>query len=206
MRSERERSKPTCIIAGAGPGLGLAVAERYAREGFTVYTLSRRPALLAAGIARLRMRGLHVAAIECEIGEPDDVDREATAIEASCGACDVLVYNAFVEDGHGVDVEHAAASVAPIVRAMQAKGGGALMFSTYECPEAPALREFARRLADKAKAFGMRVGVVTIEGALPTSRKKLTSIADAYWKLFFSADLLYEGEVWVRTGLLGECQ
>jgi NAD(P)-dependent dehydrogenase (short-subunit alcohol dehydrogenase family) len=52
VSSERERRIPTCIIAGAGPGLGLAVAERYAGEGFAVYTLSRRPALLADGIAR----------------------------------------------------------------------------------------------------------------------------------------------------------
>ena len=33
-------SIPTCVIAGAGPGLGLAVAERYALEGFAVYALS----------------------------------------------------------------------------------------------------------------------------------------------------------------------
>jgi hypothetical protein len=194
---------PTCIIAGAGPGLGLAVAERYAREGFAVYTLSRRPGLLAAGIARLRMRGLHVAALECEIGKPDDVDREVRVIEARSGTCDVLVYNAFVENGHGVDVESASASVNVIVKTMQGKGGGAVLFSTYECPEAPVLREFARGLAEEAEAFGMRVGIVTIEGALPTSGTRLTSIADVYWELFFSADLLYEGEVRVRTHLPG---
>jgi short chain dehydrogenase len=197
---------PTCIIAGAGPGLGLAVAERYAREGFAVYALSQRSAPLAAGIARLRKCGLNVAAVECEIGKPGDVDREVRVIEAKSGTCDVLVYNAFVENGHTVDVESASASVKTIVKAMQVKGGGAVLFSTYECPEAPVLREFARGLAEEAEAFGMRVGIVTIEGALPASRTTLKSIADVYWELFFTADLLYEGEVRVRARLPGECE
>jgi hypothetical protein len=200
----REHSIPTCIIAGAGPGLGLAVAERYAREGFAVYALSRRPARLAAGIARLQMRGLRVTAAECEIAKPDDIDRKVRVIEADSGTCDVFVYNAFVESGHGVNVKSASASVKAIVKAMRVKGDGAVVLSTYECPEAAELREFARGLAGEAKAFGMRVGVVTIEGALPTSRTKLRSIADAYWELFFSEDLLYEGEVRVRIDLSGK--
>jgi hypothetical protein len=202
--SERERSIPTCIIAGAGPGLGLAVAERYAREGFSVYTLSQRPALLAAGIARLRMRGLHVAALECDVGKPDEVDREARVIEGASGICDVFVYNVFVENGHGIDVESASAAVNAIVKAMHVKGGGAVLFSMYECPEASMLRAFTRGLAKETEAFGIRVGIVTIEGALPASVPRLTSIADVYWELFFSADLLYESEVRVRTDLLGE--
>lgn len=198
------RPTPTCIIAGAGPGLGLAVAERYACEGFAVYTLSRRPALLAPGITRLRMRGLHVAAVACEIGKPDDVDRELRVIAAQSGTCDVLAYNAFVENGDGAGIESASASVNTIVKAMQVKGGGAILFSTYECPEASLLREFARGLAETAKPFGVRIGIVTIDGALPSSRTMLTAIADVYWELFFSADLLYESEVRIRTDLLGE--
>jgi hypothetical protein len=202
--SEGERSIPTCIVAGAGPGLGLAVAERYAREGFRVYALSRVPARLAAGIARLQLRGLRVAAVECEIEKPDDVDRKAKLIEADNGTCGVLIYNAFVENSRGINVESASASVNAIVRAMRVKGGGAVLLSTYECPQAALLREFARGLAEEVETFGIRVGVVTIEGALPTSRTKLTSVADVYWELFFSADLFYEGEVRVRTDLPGK--
>jgi hypothetical protein len=174
--SERECSIPTCIIAGAGPGLGLAVAERYAREGFSVYTLPQRPALLAAGIARLRMR------------------------------CDVFIYNTIVEGGHVFDVESASAAVDVIVKAMQVNGGGAVLFSTYECPAASLLREFVHGLAEETEPFGIRVGIVTIDGALPAARTKLALMADVYWELFFSADLLYESEVRVRTDLLGECE
>jgi hypothetical protein len=199
MPSERERSTATCIIAGAGPGLGLSVAERYAREGFSVYALSQRPSLLAAGIDWLQMRGLRVEAVECDIAKPGEVDREVRSIETAGGACDVFVYNALVENDYGIELENISASLKTIVSAMHAKGGGAILFSTYESPETALLRAFTRGLATGTEAFGVRVGIVIIEGALPTSKTKLTLIADVYWELFYSADLLYEREVRVRT-------
>jgi hypothetical protein len=201
MPSERERSTPTCIIAGAGPGLGLSVAERYAREGFSVYTLSQRPSLLAAGIDQLHMRGLRVEAVECDVAKPGEVDREVRSIEIASGTCDVFVYNALVESDCGIDVENISASLKAIVGAMHVKGGGAILFSIYEGPESAELRAFTRGLAKGTEAFGVRVGIVIIEGALPISRPKLTLIADVYWELFYSADLHYAGEVQVRTDL-----
>jgi hypothetical protein len=177
------------------------VAERYAREGFSVYALSERPALLAAGIDRLQMRGLRVDAVECDVAKPGEVDREVRSIEIAGGTCDVFVYNAFVESDYGIDVDNISASLKAIVRAMHVKGGGAIMFSIYEGREAAVLRAFTRGLAEGTEAFGVRVGIVTIEGALPTSRTKLSLIADVYWELFYSADLLYVGEVQVRTDL-----
>jgi hypothetical protein len=191
---------PTCIIAGAGPGLGLAVAERYAREGFAVCIRTRRPELLEIGVARLRKRGLDVAIVDT-----------TSKIAKKNNACDVLVFNELVEnchdgDGDGdVGVEGALASVNPIIRATQAKGDGAILFSTYEGPRASILREFAQRLAQNVEP-GVRIGIVTIGGVLPTSGVKLKSIADVYWQLFFSADSLYQGEVRVRAQLLGESE
>jgi hypothetical protein len=206
MPSERESPLPTCFIVGTGPRLGLAIAERYAREGFSVYALSRRPELLAPGIARLRLRGLRVAAIECEVGKPQDVEREIGSIEAETGSCDVLVYNAIVENGQGVNLGVALACVNMIVKAMQAKGGAAVLFSTCERPETPRVHALVQRLAEEGEAFGIRVGMVIIEGALPASETELASIADRYWDLFFSADRLYERELLVRTDLPRERQ
>jgi hypothetical protein len=187
-------ASPTCIIVGAGPGLGLAVAERYARESFAVYMLSQKPGLLAAGVARLRRRGLNVLAVEGDFPEAHGFD------------CDVLIFNALVEGGHNVDLYEALAYVNPIIGAMQAKDGGAVLFSTYEGPAASALREVARGLMKEAKSFGMRIGIVTIDAELPTSRAKLNSIADVYWELFVAADSLYESEVRVHSHLLGQSE
>ena len=96
-----------CVIIGAGPLLGLAIAERFACEGFAVYTLSRKPELLLSGIARMRSRGFHVVASECDGGRPDLVEREIRRIEADGASCDVLVYNAFVENGNHVSISGA---------------------------------------------------------------------------------------------------
>lgn len=202
MPSECERSTPTCIVAGAGPGLGLSVAERFAREGFSVYLLSQRPLLLAAGIDRLHNHGLRIEAIRCDIADPDVLDNEVRSIEISSGSCDVFVYNAFVESDGGRNIERLAVPLRTIVRMMHAKGGGAIVFSTHEDSEAARLRAFARDLAKEEEASGVRVGIVTIDGAVPTSRTKLTSIAAVYWKLFYAADSIFESEPRVGPGLL----
>jgi NAD(P)-dependent dehydrogenase (short-subunit alcohol dehydrogenase family) len=201
--SERERLKPICIIAGAGSGLGPAVAERYACEGFSVYTLSQNPSLLAAEIERLRLCGLRVVAVECDLAKPGEVDRQVRSIEVTSGPCDVFVYNALVEGARGIDVENVSASVNTIVGPMQYKGGGAILLSVYEGPGAAALRAFIRGFAKDTEAFGIRLGIITFDGALPTSITQLSSIAEIYWEMFFSADYVYKNEVRIRTDLLG---
>lgn len=199
--SERKSPLPSCVIAGAGPGLALAIAEHYAGEGFTVYALCPKPELLAPGIAGLRSRGLRVAAVECDVDKPDVVEHAIRSIEAEAASCDVLVYNAFVENGQRVNVGDALTCVNAVVTGMQAKGDGAILFSTYACSGESAVRALVQRLAEAGEAFGIRVGMVTIDGALPTDGTELASIANLYWDLFFSPDRLYEREVRVRTNL-----
>lgn len=43
-RSGEMEHKPVCVVAGVGPGIGLAVAKRFAREGFRIAPLARRDA------------------------------------------------------------------------------------------------------------------------------------------------------------------
>jgi hypothetical protein len=176
-------SVPTCVIAGAGTGLGLAVAERFAREGFDV------------------------AVIDCEPRNVDSVETAIRAIEARAGSCDVLVYNAFVDDTR-VPIPfdprvHAGvlSLIKRMVAEMWARNGGALVIATYDFPEsdAKALRELVDALADEIEPAGVRVGIVTIDGALPTSAAELASIADVYWDVFFCAEHRHRRERRVRT-------
>jgi NAD(P)-dependent dehydrogenase (short-subunit alcohol dehydrogenase family) len=204
--SERDGSSPTCVIAGAGPGLGLAVAQRYAREGFSVYLLSRSPAALAAPVLLFQSRGLNVRATGCDFDDIDSIERAIGAIEADGGSCDVLVYNAFIEDGKlPVNVECASAFVQLIVNAIRARGSGALLFSAYGAAHAStgkaALRSLVDDLADQLEPAGVRVGMVTIHGALPERGPELSSLADLYWDLFFSAAYQRERELHFRTSL-----
>jgi short chain dehydrogenase len=202
-------SVPTCVVAGAGHGLGLAVAERYAREGFAVYALSRITERLSSTALRLRSRGLNVAVIDCEPRNSDSVETAIRAIETNGASCDVLVYNAFVDGTRNpisfgpraselVDV---LALVRRRVTAMRAKQNGALVFAAYDSPESETktLREFVHALADEIEPAGIRVGIVIIDGALPTSAADLASIADVYWDVFFSAEHQHRRERLVRT-------
>jgi NADP-dependent 3-hydroxy acid dehydrogenase YdfG len=195
--------------------LGLAVAERYAREGFAVYALSRIAARLTSRASRLRSRGLNVAVIDCETRNVDSVETAIRAVEVHGGSCDVLVYDAFVDDtripipfdpGAIADDLHAElADVLALIKrrvaAMRAKQGGALVFAMYDFSESETktLREFVDALADEIEPAGIRVGIVTIDGALPAPAEELASIADVYWDVFFCAEHQHRRERHVRT-------
>jgi NAD(P)-dependent dehydrogenase (short-subunit alcohol dehydrogenase family) len=195
--------------------LGLAVAERYAREGFAVYALSRIAARMSSTAARLRSRGLNVAVIDCEPRNIDSVETAIRAIETHGRSCDVLVYNAFVDDtrnpisfGLRASLDDLHAELADVlalikrrVAAMRAKQSGALVFTTYDFPEreTKTLRDLVDALADEIEPAGIRVGIVTIDGALPTSAAELASIADVYWDVFFCAEQQHRRERRVRT-------
>jgi hypothetical protein len=86
--------EPTCVIAGAGPRLGLAIAERYASEGFAAYLLSRHPARVAFGVSKLRADLLHVVSMACDVERTESVEAALREIRSRQGGCDVLIYNA----------------------------------------------------------------------------------------------------------------
>ena len=207
-------SIPTCVIAGAGPGLSLAVAERYAREGFTVYALSRTAARLSDPASRLRSRGFNVAVIECEPRNVHSLEAAIHTIETHGESCDVLVYNALVDDlptpssfGRptvSYDRYAELADVVTLIRrrvnAMRGRQGGALVFATYDSAESETktLREFVDALADEVEPAGIRVGIVIIDGVLPTSAAELAAVADVYWDVFFCAEHRHRRERRIR--------
>lgn len=90
------------LIFGAGPGLGAAVARRFAREGYGVGVAARDvnrleemlPALTEAGAADAR-------AFACDVGSPQFVAEAFREAQATLGTPRVVVYNvgAFVHKG-----------------------------------------------------------------------------------------------------------
>ena len=82
-----------CVVAGVGPGTGLACAERFARDGrYQVAMLARREAKLAEW-ARERP-GTH--AFGCDVTDRASVAAAFAAVREQLGPVDVLVYNAAV--------------------------------------------------------------------------------------------------------------
>jgi short-subunit dehydrogenase len=79
-------------VAGAGPGLGQAVARRYAREGYTVVLIARRQEPLDALAADLIRAGATVHAITADLSSERAVRQLAEQIRAKVGSPDAIYY------------------------------------------------------------------------------------------------------------------
>ena len=220
--------KPICVIAGAGPGLGAAIAERYSSEGFISYMLSRRPKRVAGAVAPLLARGLSVVPLKCDVRSAASVGNAIDFIGRTGGGCDVVVFNAFVDSAKRamslgseqllsdfrVNVASALSLVRLAVRHMRLKGTGTILFSGCGLAHAPSarktslsvskagLRALVDCLAEELEPRGVRVGMVTIEGAVPVGAARLASIADLYWHLFVDGRNVSKREVrWPKDAL-----
>ena len=82
------------IVTGAARGIGLATAERLAREGATVFAADVDLDTQSREAARLAAEGLRVSAVRCDVGERESMEGCVHAAEAAHGRVDILVNNA----------------------------------------------------------------------------------------------------------------
>ncbi|HUJ75074.1 MAG TPA: SDR family NAD(P)-dependent oxidoreductase [bacterium] len=88
---------PVIAVVGVGPGLGAAVAQRFAREGFAVALLARSQASLDATLPAVASQGAGkapVLALPCDGTDAAAVRQAFQRIQKELGAPSVLVYNA----------------------------------------------------------------------------------------------------------------
>ena len=84
----------TFLSIGAGPGMGFATAERFAKEGFQVVLAARSVARTQELAERLISNGYRASVREVDSGEPNRVAQLAADVQQQHGAIDVLHYNA----------------------------------------------------------------------------------------------------------------
>jgi NAD(P)-dependent dehydrogenase (short-subunit alcohol dehydrogenase family) len=84
------------VVTGAGSGIGLAMAERFARSGLNIVAADvQRDALAAAG-ERIAGHGVEVLTVPCDVSKPDAVAALADATLDRFGGVHLLCNNAGV--------------------------------------------------------------------------------------------------------------
>ncbi len=191
----------TIAVVGAGPGVGLAVAQRFGRAGYKVALISRDAAKLDALAGQLKGEGIEAA------GSPADIlDRPALIAAlgqaaSKFGGIDVLEYGPTptmdkLRTPTAIDVENeqyqldltvlgAIAAVRAVLPAMLDKKAGALLFTTAASAMYPvtftgsfgvaagAALNYARVLFQELAPQGIYAGIVAITGIVcPKARKR----------------------------------
>lgn len=80
------------VVFGAGPALGRALAQRYAREGYAVVAVARRAEQVEELAGQLRAAGSTAHAIAADLADIDALPQLAKQIRSLVGDPDVLYY------------------------------------------------------------------------------------------------------------------
>jgi NAD(P)-dependent dehydrogenase (short-subunit alcohol dehydrogenase family) len=182
----------TIAIVGAGPGVGLAVAERFAGEGFCVALIARNPESLDLLVARLREKHIDAAAFPADVCDRPALTQALGRAAAHFGTIDVLEYSptptsSTLRTPRAIDVDNeqlhldlgvlgAVASVQAVLPAMLERKSGALLFTTAASAQYPvtftasfgvaagATLNYARVLYQDLQPDGIYAGIVSIAG------------------------------------------
>ncbi len=88
------------VVTGGSSGIGLAIAERFAREGSRVFIVGRRQSELDKAT---KLLGESVQAIQGDITSSEDLDRLYQTVQQQAGRLDILVANSGMADALSVD-------------------------------------------------------------------------------------------------------
>lgn len=179
------------LIVGVGPGLGAALARRFARGGFRVALVARNPEFIGALARELSSPGTPSLAITADAGNPAGMEAAVARAGKELGAIEVLVYNASSTSGDGLLGTSAAqfeetwriaalgafacarATAPDMIAARRGamlftgatssvRGGGWLAFSSAKF----ALRGLAQSLAREFWPQGIHVAHVVVDGLI----------------------------------------
>src|SRR3954453_2854134 len=206
------------LLVGAGPGLGSAIARRFAREGYRVTLVARSAETLVPIAQQLSAAGAEVGRILADAGDPESLRAALEPVFATSGAPGVVIYNAALmtfddlftvsaeqlADAYAVNVVGGIETAQVAVPAMRAAGGGTLLFTGGGFADAlPAalatvslgkvtLRALATMLARELREDGIHAASLTVLGQIaPGTPFDPDSIAEVYWAI---AD--EDGDAW----------
>jgi len=197
------------LLIGAGPGLGLAVAHRFAAGGYRVTLVARSADRLGELERSLDDTGAEINTIEADASAP-----EVVIYNAVLGAPDRLLSStvAHLQEAYAVDVIGAIVVAQEAAPAMKAAGFGTMIvtgggFADHPIPALAtvslgkaALRSAATMLGADLGPAGIRVATLTIAGQIRAGTAfDPALIAERYWQIVqlgdpWQAEFRFTGE------------
>jgi len=198
------------LLVGAGPGLGEAVARRFAEGGYRITLLARSPDGLGAMAEGLADTGADIDTIATDAGDAEGLSARIGELYAGSGAPGVILYNAVLgapdrllsstadhlHTAYAVDVVGAIVVAQAAVPSMRAAGHGTILFTGGGFADHPvpvlatvslgkaALRSAATILHADLEPDGIRVASLTIAGQIvPGTGFDPRLIAERYWEI-----------------------
>jgi NAD(P)-dependent dehydrogenase (short-subunit alcohol dehydrogenase family) len=217
-----KHSEKVCTIVGAGPGISLSVAKRFAREGFSIALIARRVENIQRYAQQLNDTGAFVKAYAADAADFESLTKAFHSIHREMGYSDVLVYNAVVGrevspsaldpeklvQDFRVNVAGALAASQLVIPHMKKQKRGTILFTGGGLSLEPyhpyaslavgkaGIRNLAFSMADELAPAGIHVATVTIAGIVkPGTHFDPDKIADEYWKLYTQKAGKFEKEV-----------
>ena len=201
------------LLIGAGPGLGMAVARRFADGGYRVTLVARNTNGLRDLAAGLSDTGAQIDTIAADASDPAALGARMAELYSEGGAPGLIIYNAVMgapdtllsssvehlQTAYAVDVISAIVVTQVAAPAMRAAGSGTIIvtgggFADHPIPALAtvslgkaALRSAATMLGADLEADGIRVATLTIAGQIVAGTAfDPENIAGCYWEVAHS--------------------
>jgi short-subunit dehydrogenase len=203
------------LLVGAGPGLGMAVARRFAEGGYRVTLVARSTDGLRDLADSLADTGAQIDTISADASDPEAFGARMAELYNEQDAPGLIIYNAVMgvpdqllssdvahlETAYRVDVISAIVLTQVAAPAMRAAGSGTIIvtgggFADYPIPALAtvslgkaALRSAATMLGADLDPDGIRVATLTIMGQIVAGTAfDPENIAKRYWEVVQSDD------------------
>ena len=214
-----------CTIIGVGPGIGLSVAKKFAREGFDIALVSRDEEKMKKYAREFTLKGTKARGFTADAGYFDSLRMKFSQIESWMGHTDVLVYNTAIVAKSSptsitgeefmaelqADIGGAFVAVQQILPSMERKGNGTLLFTGGGFAHDPSPRftalsagkaglwNLCMNLAKEYEPKGIHVATVSVYGKVaPNTAYDPDKIAGEFWRLYSQPKEEWEREIHIR--------
>src|ERR1700691_637758 len=202
---DTQSNQSVAVIIGVGPGLGAALARRFAAT-YAVAMLARKADYLKALAGEIRDSGATVLDVPCDVSDPAQIAKAFRAIRKDLGEPEVLLYNAGTgtfgsiteispdqyEADWRVNTLGAVVAAKGVAPGMIARGDGTMLFTGATAgvkagpksvsfgPAKFAMRGLAQSLARDLGPKGIHVAWINVDGSIdiPGARGRKPTLQD----------------------------